>query len=347
MTNGEKTAKEFKEVVELFKSGINIGTPFALKRLSNALGGIREGYYYLIAGRPKEGKTALTDFIFVISVYLYVTRSKSDVSYKWYYFSWEISKREKIAKWVSMFIWFFEKKWIEPDDILSVRGTLTDEQQELVNKVVDTHIKTLFDNIVFIESKWEAKQIYEFLKRELEQNGSFQFDENGNRTSFIKSNNVRTIAIFDHVGLIRKGLKQTDKQAIDSLSSFLVELRNNYFLTPVVVTQFKKDFNSMEKLKLSGEELEPNPEDIKETGNLIQDCNLALSIFNPNELKHINSHKGYNLSVVGEGYRSIRVMGGRNVPIGLSIQLNMLGFCGFFKEIPKLDDYEKDSSWKY
>src|SRR5688572_23651241 len=102
--NWEKQPDQFTVAVEKGMKGLSSGMGNGLDRINNYLYGTHRGRYYLVGADSGVGKTTLADFMYVI--HLWLACRLHGIPYKGVYLSFEISKREKIARWVSTFIRF-------------------------------------------------------------------------------------------------------------------------------------------------------------------------------------------------------------------------------------------------
>src|SRR6187431_1115063 len=98
----ELESNHFIRMVEQGRLGKNVGWGNGFKRLNNHLHGTHRGRYYLIGADSGVGKTTYADFSYLLEQYEYAKAHGK----KWYcrYYSFELSKTEKIARWVSYYI---------------------------------------------------------------------------------------------------------------------------------------------------------------------------------------------------------------------------------------------------
>jgi len=103
-----------------------------------------------------------------------------------------------------------------------------------------------------------------------------------------------------------------------------------------MVCQFNKGLSGIERLKLahSGKlDLAPILEDFKDTGNLGQDCNVALGVFNPVKYD-LQDYAGYDLTQMTDSFRSIHLMKNRDGQEYVVKAMHFAGGTGKFKELP-------------
>jgi len=258
--------------------GLDVGLPV----LNNFMNGVQKRTYYLLGASPKSGKTGLADKMFVISPYLY----NSDQNINWIYFSFEVDLLEKLAKFCAYFMDLEYNIYCDSNYILS-RGDnkLSKEHKVLVNKIYDKYLLPMFGEynshgevttpgrIDFIQDRNNPEGIRKYLLSYANQNGKFTTtkykDNEGNIRERIigyeeNDPNLYTIIIVDHVGLIRLQSGMSKKENIDKLSSHFVWFRNICSFSPIIVSQFNRDLGKTDRMKFSGEELQPTLEDFKD-----------------------------------------------------------------------------------
>jgi hypothetical protein len=291
------------------------------------------------------GKTAFIDSRFVIQPFL----NHKDENIQWIYFSYEISKIEKIAKFCAYFISEIYGEVIDSNVVLS-RGEnkLNSEMHKKVIQVYNDYVEPLFKKIDFHEDRLNPTGIYNYLYKYAEKNGEFIFDEYKDNLGNIQKKlvgykendpSLYTIIIIDHIGLTRMEKGYTKKQNIDKLSEYMVLLRNLCKFTPIVVSQFNRDLGKIERLKFTGDMLQPTMEDFKESGCMGEDCSMAIALFNPTVYSHIQKHLGYDIKKIGKGYRSAHILASRNTESGVNVGLKLEGETGRIFELNK-ENYE-------
>lgn len=334
---------DFLNEVDRGRKGLNRQLPGKFPMWDKKAGSIWKKSLITIGASPKTGKTSFLDERYILYPYL----NKPDhVKIKWIYFSYEIDRIEKIANFVSYILHYKYGIRISANTILS-RGSkrLPDELLSKVVEIFNNEIKELFGEydkygeqisegfIDFYEERDNPTGIYKTCFAWAADNGKFIYkDIPGGRKKKIgyieKDPNLWTIIIVDHVGLCKSERGYNKKQNIDKLSEYFVELRNFCRFTIVAVSQFNRGLGKTDRLKFSGELLQPTLEDWKNTGNLAEDSSLVIGLFNPAIYPHLNKHLGYNLNKLQRFYRSAHILANRH---GAS----PANYALFFDPIPK------------
>jgi len=159
--------------------------------------------------------------------------------------------------------------------------------------------------INFIENKENPTGIRNYLLAHAERNGVFTWESSvgsggatySHRSSYKPNNNKKiTIVVMDHVRklLWERGFKM--KETIDKYSEYTTEIRNMCGYTFVDVIHLNRSITDVKRLQYADDRLYPMSDDIKDTGNLAEECNYVLSMFNPNDDKyHLNKHFGVTI----------------------------------------------------
>ncbi len=341
---------DFLTEVEAGIKGKNKGIPGGLPRFDKFTNNIQKANYYVIGAQQKTGKSAFVDFRFVLNPYL-----SGHKNINWKYFSYEVDKVEKLAKWCSFFMYKNHGILCDSNYILS-RGEnkLTSEHKKLVDVIYKSILLDLFTRVDFIEDRTNPTGIYHYLMKYATDNGKFIKEKYSTiddgkevqkeRIIGYKENNpdLHTIIILDHCGLMKIERGFTKKQNIDKVSEYFVWLRNMCRFTPVAISQFNRDLSKIDRLKFSGEDLQPSVEDFKDTGNLTEDASMVIALFNPVLYSHIDTHLGYNIRKLDKGYRSAHILASRNTETGVNISFYMEGKNGIFRELKPKDTMKEE-----
>ena len=338
--------------------GRNEGIKTSMPRLSNFLHNIQKKRYFLVGASQKTGKTAFVDDFFILSPFLL----NPDVKIHWKYFSYEIDKVSKKAKWTA---YIMTKVYgitkgedggpIEDAYILSQGNRkLGKEHRSLIDEINTKYLDPLFKKIDFFEDREGPTGIYKHMLSHASSIGEIKYenydlketDEFGKITGktvtkqrmsgFECKDDTLTMFIVDHVGLCKREKGYTKKENIDKLSEYAVILRNTFSFVPVLVSQFNREIGKTDRLKFSGEELQPSIEDFKDTGCMSEDASVVLGLFNATLYPHIKNHLGYNLDTIGKGYRSLHILANRHGITGANISYNLEGNTGICTELPKI-----------
>lgn len=389
--------------IEKGRAGHNVGLNCGLPKLNKYINGVQKGWSYLLVAPPKAGKTALTDFIFVIQPYLNEVRKGKSV--KWLYFTFEISAVEKVAKWIALLIYagtlkkeetiLWDSSYIlsrgfnpEGDDLvltntliakyrvnispkkplipqvnahfeemeaqdkvlisrlMKSHNFLNNEDLKVVQTIEERHIKPMLEHITFYETPENPTGIRKKILKNAEKYGTIStekfVDDTGKEGHKIGSyellpehKDLHTIVIIDHVGLMSSERGFSPKEKIDKMSSYIVEIRNKLNYSPVMISHLNRSVSDPTRQKLAGQDLRIQNDDVKETGNLMQDITVAISLLNPSLYAHISNYNGMDLKKLPNPHelRTLEVMVNRNGEAPVSTNLRLIGATGFFFEV--------------
>lgn len=319
--------------------GLNQGLNLGLPKLNSILNGIQKKTSYTIAAEKKVGKTAYVDALWVINAYLLNPNAKI----KWIYFSFEIDRISKEAKYAAYFMWHDFGVEVSDNyilgkevDIEGNRILISDEHLEMIKTIYQNRIIPLFGEyddegnrtkegvIDFIEDKINPTGIRNYLLTYAEKNGRFIYEnytiiEDGKsvvkkRLIGYKENDpeLYTIVIIDHVRNCSRERGFTMKENIDKLSEYHVFLRNMFKFTFVLISHLNRSITDLDRIKYMKDKLFPTSEDLKDSGNLAEDSSHILTIFNPTDDKYkLVMHFGRMLSQYNGKYRSIHLVDSR------------------------------------
>jgi hypothetical protein len=143
------------------------------------------------------------------------------------------------------------------------------------------------------------------------------------------------------------------KEIIDEISMELANARDRFGFSPVVVTQQNRAMGDINRMKLHGNDLSPQLEDIFKSSQMGFDADLILGLFDPYRYKAYDKdgkYGGYCINPIEGHEPSTRTPGGINRFRSLHILKNtfgadsgrfgmkFLGECNHFETLPNPDD---------
>jgi len=352
--------RKLLDTIEDGKLGKNTGIPTGFTELDYYLGGLRRSKYILIGSNTGVGKTAFVDYAFIISpLFWLLDNPDSTKKLKVFYYSFEIDINSKLVKWASLLLYIKEGIIVDPELIISAKRTKDKSEIEFIPKETEDAIKLLEPYYKYIEENIEIYDysinptgIYKQTKQYFEENGKWEettkiIEGKERKVKFYVANNPEqiTLLVIDHYGLIKSEqiagttTKSTKKQSIDKLDEYCIELRNNYGLSPVLISQFNRDIADINRIKTGN--IRPNLEDFKESGNTQESANIVIAPFYPARYD-LPSYKGYMLGEgIGKLIRFVYIIKNRGAKDNICIPMRFLGECGYFEELPaKPEDIE-------
>jgi len=332
--------ESLKQKIDRGREGKNQGLSIGLEKLESVIDGVTQSTYTLIYSGTGCGKTTLALFSYI---YYPLKYHLEDGLYRASIFSLEMDADILYAKLMLLYLYDTYGIDMSVKELLSRKKNfiLTDELYDIVKKGFEWLDKV--EKVVTIyDGNCNANFVYKCIMEEVKSRGTFK--EVGKRKIYIPDNpDLIHVVMIDHMSLLRPSEGRTVKGEIDETSSYLVTLRNKCGISPLVIMQINRDASSMDRRKANLNNLTLN--DIKDSGNPAQDCEVALSLFNPHREELATYHK-WNIKELEDRFRSITVRKTRYDESEKEIGCFFWGHNGYFKEIPKGDEIFDYSKYK-
>lgn len=368
----------FKSAYENGRLGKNIGLPTGLDVLDIAINGLQRRTVIGVAAPPKVGKSKFTNAHFIIYPYLLAPNADIEwiyfsyemdrvqvefafaVFFLWYDFGMNTYKDSNN-----------KTQFITTDYLMGRLKDKLTHKTILVTKEIEDKLKIVYVNriiplfgehdndgkrisrgkIDFIEAKQTADEMTNYVVAYARQHGEFIYEEyitidgtgkniTAKRLKSYKAKNPNkyTIVITDTLRKIKLAAKQDKKQAADSWIESSILLRNLTAFSFVHIIHCNRNISSVERMNFSKEFLYPTGDDIKETGNLSEEADYVLTLFNPNDEKYnLKRHFGLDLFENGNllypDYRSLHLVESRHTICPQHMQLELNGATGFYKKL--------------
>lgn len=371
----------FIETYKKGQKGANLGLPMGegLSHIERVINGVQRGKIYGLAASPKAGKSTLADYGFVIQPYLYAL--KNNIPIEWIYFSWELGRVDKQFDFACFFlahdygithIQLEDGRTVDGENPIELstaylKGELKDDNDKFikVKKTVEDALKQVYEErlvplfgeyaedgrliskgkIMLIEEKNNPTGIYKFLQWYAQKNGKFikRSSDKFNRIIGYTPNNPDkfVIVISDHIRKLIPERGWGMKQTVDKYLEYSVEFRNWCHYTFLHIVHLNRNMTDTSRMRFAGDKLYPNSDDIKDTGNLSEDCNYLFTMFNPNDDRYnLNSHFGtklrdYNKNLLHPSLRTIHLVESRHCKFPQHFSVNMLGGIKHFSTFKK------------
>ena len=140
------------------------------------------------------------------------------------------------------------------------------------------------------------------------------------------------------------------KASLDRLSKYMIELRNNYGVSPVIIQQQStvNESNDSQKLK----NIRPSSRGLSDSTYIARDTNILLGLFSPFKFG-LHEYFGYNIEKFKDKIRFLEVCVNRDGECGGIKALYFDGATNTFVELPppltedKKPNPELDKWYKY
>lgn len=324
--------------------GLNRGFSTGSRKVDSVIQGVQRRTIYALGGGVGTGKTAFTDHSFVLQPYeemqkIILEGRERPLYLRVFYNSFEIEKINKLAKWSCYKLYQDFKITVDINFILSIGKNKV--SQEIYEKVCATrdYFERMEDYVHITDISTNPTGIFMEVKKYCDLNGTVVPTEKivrGHKITFQKyiPNNTDEIVVVitDHVGLLRVEKDcHTKKERIDKYSEQAISLRNFYGVSSVALSQFNREIADLDRRRFA--ELTPQLEDFKDTGNLSEDANVVMALFNPLRY-NITEYNGINIGMTGGRYRPVIILKTRDGSDMIKINQNFLGEVGYFRDFP-------------
>lgn len=236
----------------------------------------------------------------------------------------------------------FEKiKLIYANRIIPLFGQYDKQGKKIKNGMID-----------FIEARDNPTGLRNYILNYAENNGTFikeKYKTKNEQNQVVEKQRIAgynetnpelfTIIVSDHVRKLNRERGYSMKENIDKFIEYQVELRNWCKFTFVDIVHLNRSISAIDRIKYMSEWLYPTGDDIKDTGNLSEEADYVITMFNPQDEKYnIKKHFGLEL-FDSEGnslypyYRSVHLVESRDTDCPNHLQVNMYGGINAFQAI--------------
>lgn len=330
-------------------------------RFVTHLRGIKKGRYYLIGAHPNIGKTTFTDFVFVLSTWL--EAKLTNKSLRIFYVSLELSKKMKITKWCSFYIFIKYGVMLSSDLILGYikDRKLTVEERALVAEA-SAFISTMLLDISITDKAITPDALVNSMLSNyyanygtVVRNTPSKSGTLGEFTEFIPKANSKiplTLLVVDHMALF---MGTDSKTTMDRASTLIVRLRNACELSTVAVQQFNQDLNKSAResaVRHGSKEIysaiAPKQMDFGDSTYTFRDADHVLGIVKPSKFD-LKDFDGFPTAIpelggLGDCLVVLYDIKNRYGRTDVYWPLFMNGVCGTFEDLP-LDMDPDLTSW--
>lgn len=343
--------------------GLNMGLP----RLQRFIPGLQGGTFHLIGGEPGTGKSAFTDQSYIYFPYQHVKDCVSNPKHPWYGMeasskfkvfkeSLEIEKRAMIVKAACWRLYLATGILTDINTVLS-RGE-NRCPQELYDQVVEQlgYFEEMEECVEISDHSNNPTGMNKKVRSYLLNHGKevHRIVDNGDGPRqifdhYVPDDSDRVVTLqVDHIGLMRgEGTIRAKKDIIEKLSTdYCIPLRNNYGVSPVLVSQLNRSLSSADRAKI--DRIQPQLSDFKESAATQEDANIILTLFSPHRYKIPNygATGGYDISKLKNRFISCSILKNRDGEADKMLGLKFLGECGFFEELPTEADMKVPGAYE-
>ena len=327
-----------KSSIERGKEGLNTGIPFqGFTTLSKQIKNIQQGRYDLIFAGTSVGKTAFVNSTYVYGAIEFLQNNPRYVhDIEIIYYSLEIPPEHQIAKHIASLIWRNHGVLTSVDEILSRGDLVIRPEVEALISLYQTQMEEIQDKYLHFRSSLNPDFLYKDLITYAESRGQVIKSKEGLIVDYIPKNpGLITLVVIYHICLMSYSNYKDLKEAIDKASKTLVFFRNMFNFSPVVISQINRSSEQM--YRREGDSWMPMLSDIKNTGNVAEDCNTAIGIASP-FYYGVDKCLGYDITKYKNRYRLAKICKNRDGDVNLLASFLFIGEFGGYYQLPKAED---------
>lgn len=328
------------------KEGGNIGLSMGFKELDDFTCGIQKARYDLVFGKEKSGKSAFVNSSYILNPYEELRKIRKTNNLKVFYFSLEMSKTAVISKWLCDALYTKYKILVDTSLVLGKKKDklLPNDVYDKLEELREYFYNMLNSSVTIIDEQLNPTGIKIEIDNYAKANGRM---ENG--VYYPNNPDQTVIIIIDTAGNLVwekvEGITNM-KITIDQQSRFNRRFRNKYGYTPVMVMHSNRGLDDINREKEG--DIFPKVSDIKESGQVSQDINLCMCVFDPSpylerpniDLKNVVGN--YNIKRIHKRFRSIGVLSNRDGECYVRKGMLFIGETGRFYELPKANEMDEN-----
>jgi hypothetical protein len=338
-----KKAKEEGKVTSLL---------FPFERLSQKFPGWERGHYYCITAATSVGKTKLTKFLAVISVYKFI-KEHPEIDYKILYFALEESKEEFWLSMISSLLYEMYEITLSLAQLKSLGNYTLDDDTLAKIKQCKQWVDDMSSKVDVIDHVYNGYGIYKHVHDWHLNNGS---EVGGNveekiGKKYVPNNpNLWVFVIVDHVSLLTPEKGESLYEAIGKFSKHYCLKHFVKKLNCVTIAVQQQDMTNDKQEYHQGqsidEKLEPSIPGLANCKETARDYHFIMALFSPVRYS-ITRHRGYDIKILKDRYVSLKILKDRHYGLANKyIPLYFNGATTFYSELEeatKIDYTEYES----
>jgi len=314
-------------------------------KLTSIIDGIKRAQYYAIAGRDSSGKRSFTDLNFLLTPFFWWMNNRDKgAKLKILYFNMGKPIEIKLQKWLCTYFWIYHQRLM---DIATLNGTnsrlfdIDQKDEEIIQSsesffnflLEDSKVLEIFDGS--LHPTGITNKIHEYMRsiggvEKKQYSSEYIYEEEyKNQITIIIIDNVKRMKNESHNGNF-----YDENELHKKLNEYLIELRDFYKITPVVIIP---SFN------IPGIN-RPNQmtADIREFKHYFNDSNVAIHLTNPHRLQ-IDKYEGYKVKdfVAEDGiprFRAVTILNNSEGRDNVIIPQWMFPENGMLFDLPRVDE---------
>lgn len=346
----ERTMGQIHENIERLEQGNMNCIPYPFERSRKDFPGIERRCYYCIMANTKVGKSQFMNDVFVFEPIMEMYYGSSDLKVNILYCALEETPERIMQRFMAWLLYRESRGKIRVSP-RQIRSTLHKCPQEALDMLEDEHIKDILqffeEHVTFLPStESNPTGIYNYCRTWAEKRGTVIYKEYEVEDEFGEKHTNRVferyipddpnefnIVIIDPINRVETERNMDERRTMRKLSEYCYKyLRNDYLFSIVIVQQQTFSNFSLDAKKVN--RFEPNMGDAGGSKEILQDVDVAMSLYNPSEFE-VDSYGGYDIRKLGKRSRFVKYMAARDGEGSGITPLFFDGTCAQFYELPK------------
>lgn len=345
------------------ENGLVNSIPFGMPRLEQYIPGIQRKNYTIITANSGVGKSKLAKYLYVISAINFILANpQMGIKLKIFYFCLEESKKAFIQSIKAYKLHDVFGIRIDVKLMRSLTGTLSADIEEKLESLRPWFEK-FEEHVEVIDHIRKPYPIYHHVQTWLEANGTWTYKEipvtidgvptvQRVKNFFIYNDDNQYVEVIaDHISLLQpeKSMKNKHEALTMYSSEYCIALRDKYYCTIVNVQQQAAE-QEKKQFTYKGQsievKLEPSLDGLGDNKLTQRDADEVFGLFAPDRYE-IDEHRGYNIRILQDNYRSLSLLKTRDGMPNTRIGLFFDGAVNLFQELPKKEHMDNDVYQSY
>ncbi len=358
-----KLVESLESEIQRGKEGKNTTIPFPYERLDEYLE-IGRNTMYTIGGEPGVGKSTYIQDCFIIRTMQWWIehRETTNIKLTVVYLNMERKVYSHTSRWLCRLIYENEGHYIHPKKILGKKN-YKGEKEELTaidegyiakwKKVINSWQEEVDGDCPLIvhEGSKNASGISIYVEQLAKKYGTIHHKDKedksientlrASRTYDPHHPNHIVLLITDPIGALspeRKEGKGERKVKQDSFADTMMEARDIYGFSPVLVQHLNRNMSDIHRQKMGN--LEPKLSDFADTSTTAYHSEVVLAVFDPYRHGQQDKHNGYDLKKMRNDrgdtyYRSIHILKNSYDAMGIYVSMTLHPGTGILKSLPR------------
>lgn len=328
------------------ESGKYIGIPMPLTRLAEHIPVIEKGQSIGLLAGTGVGKSRFVRWMFIYHVYEFAKRTGYPV--KIFYFPLEDNREKVYYNFICHYLKERHDVTITTQELQSKKSVIPNWILKLVGDA-KAYFADLEKYLIIVDSTANPDEIYNMMYKWAKVNGTVEYksftDKHGNRSDipvkYLPHSDLHTVVIVDNLSNFDAEKSQEERELMIRFAKVYSRrfMCNVFQFTVVQVMQMSFD-KERQQFTQNGmslvSKIEPSLDGIGEAKVIARSMHLIFGLFNPDryELLSYPNANGYNIAVLGNKFRALKVLKSNDSDPGLRVGLLFDAIGEIFEELP-------------